>query len=127
MKKEKITIAGREVTLAYCYATEIAYKEFTGEDIATYMHEAFVALNEQPKRMPDVKKTIYVVLAAAMAYSNSKDEDASIKDTDMMNDATPQELGTALGTVLSLYTQFYTLPAGEKADESDGQEDGKKN
>lgn len=127
MKKETITIAGREVTLAYCYATEIAYKEFTGEDITIYMHEAFLALNEQPKRMPDVKKTIYVVLAAAMAYSNSQNEDAAIKDVDMMTDATPQELGTALGTVLSLYTQFYTLPTGEKADESEGQEDGKKN
>lgn len=127
MQKEKITIAGKEVTLAYCYATEIAYKEFTGEDISSYMKEAFVALNEKPIRMPDVKKTIYIILAAAMAYSNSKDEDASIKDTDLMNDATPQELGTALGTVLSLYTQFYTLPAGEKADESDAKEDCSKN
>lgn len=125
MKKEKITIVGKEVTLAYCYATEIAYKEFTGEDIATYMQEAFVALNEQPKRMPDVKKTIYVILAAAMAYSNSKDEDASIKDTDMINDATPQELGTALGTILSLYTKFYTLPKEEVKE--DAKEDGKKN
>jgi hypothetical protein len=127
MKKEKITIAGKEVTLAYCYATEIAYKEFTGEDISSYMKDAFTALNEKPIHMPDVKKTIYVILAAAMAYSNSQNEDAAIKDADLMNDATPQELGTALGTVLSLYTQFYTLPTGDKADESNGQEDGKKN
>jgi len=125
MQKEKTTIAGKEVTLAYCYATEIAYKEFTGEDISTYMKEAFVALNGQPIRMPDVKKTIYIILAAAMAYSNGKDEDASIKDTDLMNEATPQELGTALGTILSLYTQFYALPKEEEKEDS--KEDGKKN
>jgi len=113
------------VTLAYCYATEIAYKEFTGEDISTYMKEAFVALNGQPIRMPDVKKTIYIILAAAMAYSNSTDEDASIQDTDLMNDATPKELGTALGTILSLYTQFYALPKEEVREEA--KEDGKKN
>lgn len=117
MKKKKIKIAGKPVTLAYCYATEIIYKDYSGEDISTFISEAIKGLSETPQKMPDVKKTIYLVLAAAMAYSNSRDTDCPIVDTDLMNKATPQELGTAVGTIIGLYSQFYTLPEGEAKEE----------
>ena len=116
MIHEEITIAGKPVTLGYCYATEIAYKDLSGEDIADILQETFAAVNAQPARMPDTKRSIYLVLAAVMAYYQSKDEDAPIKDTDLMNDTTPLELCTALGTIITLRAQFYNNPKGEPED-----------
>ena len=113
MIHEEITIAGKPVTLGYCYATEVAYKELSGEDIADIIQETITAVNAQPARMPDAKRSIHLVRAAGMAYYQSKDEDAPIKDTDLMNDCTPLELGTALGTIITLWAQFYHIPAGE--------------
>ena len=113
MITEKITLAGKSVTLGYCYATEIAYKDLSGEDITAIIQETIAAINAKPARMPDAKRSIYLVLAAIMAYYQSKDEDAPIRDTDLMNDTTPLELGTALGTIITLWAKFYDIPKGE--------------
>ena len=103
MLTKEITICGKQVTLAYCYATEIAYKDLSGEDIAAIIQETIACVNAKPERMPDAKRSIYLVIAAVIAYYQSKDEDAPIKDTDLMNDTTPLELGTALGTIINLW------------------------
>lgn len=127
MITENVTLAGKLVTLGYCYATEIAYKDLSGEDITAIIQETIAAANAQPPRMPDAKRSIYLVLAAVMAYYQSKDEDAPIKDTDLMNDTTPMELGTALGTIITLWSKFYHLPKGEPKDPtSDGSPVGKR-
>lgn len=106
----------RTVTLGYCYATEIAYKKLTDENIAGIIQETIEAINAKPLRMPDTERSIYLVLAAVMAYYKSKDEDAPIKDTDLMNETTPLELGTALGAIITLWAQFYNIPKGEPED-----------
>jgi len=106
----------RTVTLSYCYATEIAYKELSGEDVTGIIQETIEAINAQPPRMPDTKRSIYLVLAAAMAYYDSKDEDAPIKDTDLMRETSPVELGIALGTIINLWAKFYNIPKGEPAE-----------
>ena len=116
MIHEEITIAGKPVTLGYCYATEIAYKDLSGEDIADIIRETFAAVNAQPQRMPDTNRSIYLVLAAVMAYYQSKDKEAPIKDTDLMNETTPMELGIALGTIITLWAKFYNIPKGEPED-----------
>ena len=105
------------MNIAYCYSTEIAYKDLSGEDIAAIIQETAACVNAQPARMPDVKRSIYLVLAAVMAYYQSKEEeDAPIKDTDLMNDATPFELGTAIGAIITMRSQFYNIPNGEPED-----------
>lgn len=116
MIHEEITLAGKPVTVGYCYATEIAYKYLSGEDIAAIIQETIACFNAQPARMPDAKRSIYLVLAAVMAYYQSKDEDAPIKDTDLMNDTKSLELGKALGTIINLWAKFYSIPAGEPED-----------
>lgn len=116
MIHENITLSGKSVTLGYCYATEIIYKDRSDEDIANIIQETIGCINAQPARMPDVKHSIYLVLAAVMAYYQSKDEEAPIKDTDLMNEVTPLELGTALGTIINLWAKFYGIPKGEPAD-----------
>lgn len=113
MIHEEITLAGKPVTLGYCYATEIAYKDLSGEDIAAIIQETIACVNAQPARMPDAKRSIYLVLSAVIAYYQSQDEDAPIKDTDLMNDTTPLELVTALGTIINLWAKFYHIPKGE--------------
>lgn len=106
----------RTVTLGYCYATEIAYKDLSGEDIAAIIQETIACVDAQPARMPDAKRSIYLVLAAVMAYYQSQDTDAPIKDTDLMNETTPIELGKALGTIINLWAKFYNIPKGEPSE-----------
>lgn len=116
MKKTTITLCGKPVTLGYCYATEIAYKDLSGEDIVAIIQETIACVNAQPARMPDAKRSIYLVLAAVMAYYESKKEETPIKDIDLMNDATPLELATALGTIINLHAEFFHVPSGEPED-----------
>jgi len=111
MKKKEITLAGKQVTVAYCYATEIAYKDLSGQDITDFMGEVGEAI--AANKMPDVKKSIFLLVAAIMSYYETKKEDAPISDAQIMTDATPLEMGAAIGAVLSLRSEFYALPEGE--------------
>ena len=111
MKKKEITLAGKQVTVAYCYATEIAYKDLSGQDIADFMGEVGEAI--AANKMPDVKKSIFLLVAAIMSYYETKKEDAPISDAQIMTEATPLEMGAAIGAVLNLRSEFYALPEGE--------------
>lgn len=111
MKKKEITLAGKQVTVAYCYATEIAYKDLSGQDIADFMDEIGEAL--AANKMPDTKKSIFLLVAAIMSYYETKKEEAPISDAQIMTDATPLEMGAAIGAVLNLRSEFYALPEGE--------------
>lgn len=132
MLTKEITLCGKVVTLAYCYATEIAYKDISDENIADYIKEAVACIQKETD--PDVKHTIFAILACMLAYYQSRDEDSPLTDTDLMNDAKPAELGTAIFTIIGLRMDFYKVPKGEPEEkpESDGspagtKEDGSKN
>ena len=120
MITKEITIGGKPVTLAYCYATEISYKLLSDEDINAFMQEVHECMNAEPQRMPDIKKTMFLILAATSAYYESKGEELPIDDKTLMYETTPEELGTALGVVLGLRGQFYAIPTGEPEDKPDG-------
>ena len=113
MKTKTITICGKDVTLAYCYGTEISYKILANEDINDFVQEVIAALNAEPQRMPDIKKSVLLIIAAAMSYAESRGEKSPIADEDLMYHATPDELGTALGTVIALRMEFYHVPKDE--------------
>ena len=66
MITKEVTICGKQVMLAYCYATEISYKVLTDENIDVFMGEVGEAINNQT--MPDVKKSIMLILASMMSY-----------------------------------------------------------
>jgi hypothetical protein len=112
MKKETIKFIGKDITLAYCYATEIAYKDLADEDISVYIQEIFTS--SQKGEMPDVKKAVYLILAAMMAYYNSTGEECPVKDTDIINEATPEEFGAAIASVINLWKAFYKVPTSEQ-------------
>ena len=113
MIKKEITISGKPVTLAYCYATEIAYKDCSGEDIQTFLTEALPLIQQQ--QMPDVKKTLFLIIASMLSYYEDDDK-LPVTDKEMMHEATPNEIGTALGTIIVLRSQFYHVPSGEPED-----------
>lgn len=123
MTKEEITICGKAVTLAYCFATEISYKILSDEDITNFMQDCIAAL--QKKTMPEMSRSICAILAAHSAYYESVDQPAPLTDKDLMYNASPSEIGTALGTLIALRAEFYHIPAAEPKDKEEG--DGSKN
>lgn len=122
MKQKETTLCGKTVNLAYCYATEIAFRELTNSDINDFVSEAVDAVSAN--RMPDIKKTICTLLASLMAYYNNK---LPVTDEELMKEATPTEVGTALGIVLSLRMDFYKLPSGEPEEKTEKTRTRKKN
>ena len=116
MKTKEITICGKQVTLAYCFATEISYKILAEEDITDFIESAINDI--QNKRMPDMRKSIYAILAAMSAYCEANGMEHPITDDNIMFNATPTEIGTAIGTIIGLRTEFYRLPKDEPEEET---------
>lgn len=113
ISERKITIAGKEVNLSYCYATEIGFKILAGEDISEFAKEVLASI--QDKVMPDTEKSIFLIIAAAQAYSESHGEkEEQINSSDLMFKCSPEELATALGTIIVMKAEFYNLPKGEE-------------
>ena len=113
-----ITICGKPVTLAYCYATEIAYKDLSDENIGEYINEAVDCI--QNGIDPDVKRTISAILACMLAYYESKGEKTPIEVKELMSNISPSEFAAAIITVLDMRIEFYHVPAGEPADKKEG-------
>lgn len=114
MIQKEITLCGKPVTLGYCFATEIAYKELADEDIHDYVQH--VVDCSQQNRDPDVKRTIMAIIACITAYYEK--EEVPVKDIDIMREATSTEYSTAILTILNLRQEFYHVPAGEPEDKA---------
>lgn len=119
MKKKTITIAGKKVTLAYCYATEIAFTEYTGESFQSYIR---AAANQTGT---DTKKMLYAIMSAVMAWAQYEGTEPAITDRQLLYEATPEQFGAAYTAVLELFAAFYKLPLGDKQ-ESTKEDGGKK-
>lgn len=120
MIKKEITLCGKQVTLAYCFATEIGYKILAEEECTDFIKEVFASI--ESNRMPDTKKSIMLIIAAATAYAEFKGEDVPIDNKDIMYNASSVEIGNAIGVLVSMYVEFYKMPAGEEEKKPDEQE-----
>lgn len=125
MTQKEITLCGKHVTLAYCYATEIGYKILSDEDITAFVTEAVAFI--QQERMPDTRKSVFLILSAMKAYYDSRNEQTPIDDKAIMYEATPAEFGNAVGTVLGLRAEFYHVPSDEPKDKPEDREHAEKN
>lgn len=112
MFQQTITIAGQSLPLAYCFATEIAFTDLSGQNINDFFPSAIESL--KAKKMPDTKLVIFLIVAAALAAAQAEGTDCPIADSDLMYNATPEELGTALGIVIGLRAKFYHLPPADE-------------
>lgn len=122
MIKKEITLCGKAVTLAYCYATEIAYKKLSGDDMLDYAKHAIESI--QSERDPDTERTLYAIIACMMAYYKNE-EKFPVKDKDIMDEATPVEFVTAMLTILNMRSEFYNVPKGEEEKPNKGKGKGK--
>ena len=130
MITKEITIAGKTVTIGYCYATEIAYKLNADEEITDFMLEAIPTIQQQ--RMPDAKKVMLLIIASITSYYESIKKDgeeskAPITDRDIMYDATSEEIGKALGDIITMRAEFYKMPKGEPQEKPKDGDDNPKN
>ena len=125
MKSKTITIQGKDVTLGYCHATEIGFKLLSDEDVNVFMADAVQCMKEE--KMPDIRKTIYFIIAAINAYCEWKGVQPAITDRDLMYESTPLEIGTAFGTIRTLRSEFYAMPSGEPVDDNDENQPEEKN
>ena len=122
MITKEIKLCGKQVTLAYNYATEISYKILSDEDIIDFGQEIVEKI--QHEQMPDIRKTIFLIIASMQSYYESKGETSPITDKELMYECTPQEIGVALGTILGLRSQFYHVPSDEPEDKpAEGKEE----
>lgn len=119
MITREVTLCGKQVTLAYCYATEIAYKDLTNEDIIKYIRYAIECI--QSKEDPDIKQSVFAIVACMIAYSQSKDEEETpVTNKELMLNMSPLELGKAVLAIISMRLEFYKVPdqeSGEKKTE----------
>lgn len=115
MITKEITIGGKPVTLAYSYRAEIKYKELTDEDIFVFIQEIIAKI--QDEQMPDIKRSICLIMASINAYYKGKDEPITAEE--LKDDLSPNECGVVLGTILGLRSQFYHVPSDEPKDKPD--------
>lgn len=100
MVTKEITICGKQVVIAYCYATEIIFKKYTGKNI-------------DQLEANDPEHIVYLILAAVMPYYESKDLDAPIRDIDLMYKASQKDMLDILTQILKLRRQWYDVPDDE--------------
>ena len=108
MITKQVKIAGKDVTLAYCIGTEIAFHGMAGIEFKDFVQEAAV------KKTSDPRYVIHAILAAAITYAQSKGIDEPITDKDLMFEATNEELTEALVEITKMFAEWYKLPLGEE-------------
>ena len=120
METKTTTINGKQVTLCYCYGTEINFSKLTnGENINVFIPKTVQELDALAKgditANPDIEKCIYLVLSAAIAYSSSKGEEPPITADDLLfSTDKPTELFEAVGHIILLYGKFYHILPGDE-------------
>jgi hypothetical protein len=130
MKKKKVKIAGKQVWLAYCYATELAFYDMTDTDINDFFKEFFSQNKEEDeeekkkKESRKLKLILYAIFAAAFSYSESVEKDCEIDHKTLMFHAKPSEITEAFSCVIELRNEWYKLPSDDKPKKD---EDGEKN
>ena len=119
MITKDVNIAGKTITIAYNYATELAYKSLADEDISEYFKASFAAITSDPPRDPDTDKSIRLVFASEMSYYDSLTENNDgypVSIRHLMYEAQPDELIKAVLTIAGMRNEFYKIPVGEPKD-----------
>ena len=103
MKTKQITLCGQQVTIGYCFATEIAFLKYTG-----------VSVEDMDVKNPE--HIIYLILSAIIAYYEAEKQELPIKDTDLMYKSNPTEMIQAVASVFELNHEWYAVPKGDTND-----------
>lgn len=114
MIEKEITIGGVAVKIGYCFATELAFKQYTG-----------VNIEDMDTKNPE--HIIYIILSAIVSYYEGSGEQSPIKDNDLMYKAKPTELVAALTEVFKMRAEWYGIPKGDEEKPADADEERQKN
>ena len=117
MVTKEITLCGKQVTLAYCYATEIGYKILEGEEVSEFFKH--VAQSFKDAKDPDTQKTLHAIQAFMVAFYE-KPKYLPLTDRDMLRDLMPSEFAEAIMTMGQLREEFYFIPKDEPKEKQDG-------
>ena len=109
MKTKQITLCGQQVTIGYCFATEIAFRNYTG-----------VSVEDMDLMNPE--HIIYLILSAMIAYYEHEELSLPIKDTDLMYNSNPTEMIQAVANVFELNREWYAVPKGDTTDKPSDEE-----
>jgi len=101
MTEKKIIIAGQEVGVKYCFATEIGFRDLTG-----------VTVDEFDFRNPS--QAAAFVMSAIIAYYQSRSLDAPLDISAIIYDSKPKEIVDALNTIYSLSSEWYAGDSGAR-------------
>lgn len=104
MTQTKITLAGKEIQMAYCFATEITFRNYTGINIEDSEHT-------------NPEHVVYTILSGILAYYKGNGLEVPIKDTDIIYQAEPAELVTAYNEFLRIRKEWYNVPETDKEKE----------
>ena len=124
MIQKEITLLGKQVTVSYCYGTEISYKLLAEQECTEFVREVLTGL--QDNRMPDIRKAIYLIMSAMTAYYESQNQPNPIEDNELIFHATPEDIGLAIGTIAGMYIEFYKIPVNEPDDKEPKKKHGRK-
>lgn len=117
MITKEIKICGKQVNLAYCYATEIIFKELTGDDIIDYVKSSVERINDgKDSKDPDAKHSVRAIEACLSAYY---DKDMPLTRQDIEKEITPSEMILAVLAILQMRAEFYHIPKDEPADKEE--------
>lgn len=105
MTTKEITICGRQVNVAYCYATELSFYKLAG-----------VPLEKADTSNPE--HLFALILSAMLSYYQSKDEEPPVKDTDLLYKASPEEIIDAFRVISLLRAEWYKIPKGAETKET---------
>ena len=111
------------VMLGYCFATEISYKILAEEDIHDFIKVVIECIEK--KKMPDTRKSIFLIMAAMQAYYESISKKPPLTDKDLMYHMTASEMGTAVGIIIGLYIEANKSPNGEAEEKKEAEADPK--
>lgn len=119
MEKRDITICGKTVTVAYCFATEIAFNNY-----------ASVAINDLDTS--NLEHLAYIILSAITTYYQSENIEPPVTDKELLYSSRPEELIAAIKTIIEIQGEWYKSPQGdakedEKADPDEDNDPGEKN
>lgn len=104
MTTKEINICGKNVTIAYCYATEIDFRKNAGVPM-------------EQLDTTDAAHILHIIMAAMSPYYKSKGEDVPLTEDGIKYEASPEELVQAFTVIMQLRAEWYKMPAGEPTDE----------
>jgi hypothetical protein len=105
MTTKEITICGRQVSVAYCYATELSFYKLAG-----------VPLEKADTSNPE--HLFAIILSAMLSYYQRWDDEPPVKDTDLLYKASPEELIDAFRVISLLRAEWYKIPKGAETKET---------